>query len=151
MKKKWIKRIAAAAMCVLILFFGTDLALRWASSSEWMRRFALEKAAAATGREVRLKAMSASLMGVKLDGLEVSEAGGFKNGTFVSVDRLRLRMALLHLLHGHLKLHSLVVNGAEADIVREADGSFNFDSFLSPSAPQPQTQDQPEDTLPCTS
>lgn len=145
MKKKWIKRIAAAAMCVLILFFGTDLALRWASSSEWMRRFALEKAAEATGREVRLKAMSASLMGVKLDGLEVSEAGGFKNGTFVSVDRLRLRMALLHLLHGHLKLHSLVVNGAEANIVREADGSFNFDSLLSPSSPQPQTQDQPED------
>lgn len=112
-----------------------------------MRNFVLEKAAAATGRDVRLKEMSASLMGVKLDGLEMSESGGFKNGTFVSVDRLRLRVSLLHLLHGHLKLRSLVINGAEVNVVRAADGSFNFDGLISPSnqpsAPEKQPEEEP--------
>ena len=104
-------------MCVLILFFGTDLALRWASSSEWMRRFALEKAAAATGREVRLKAMSASLMGVKLDGLEVARI----------MRKINTDSVLIFVTH----MAQLAIKGYEVDaldfIVKPADqGSINY-------------------------
>ncbi|OUO57424.1 AsmA family protein [Candidatus Avelusimicrobium gallicola] len=132
--KKWLRRAALAAVSALILFFGADLMLRWGSGWDWTRGWTVEKAAALLNREVRLEKMSASFMGVKLDGLEISEAGGFKNGTFLSLDRVRLRADLLYLLRGDFKVRSLTVNGAQIHLERLADGTFNWQSMVT-SAP----------------
>lgn len=126
MKKKWFKRIAAAAAVLVILFLGTDLALRGVSSADWAREWVRRQAADFLHREVRLQKMSASLFGFKLDGLEIAEQGGFSEGTFFSAQRVRLRVNLFPLLYGHLKLRSFLVNQAEVNVLRREDGTFNF-------------------------
>lgn len=146
MTNKVLRRIAAVAVCALILFFGADLALRWVSASEWMKNYTVQKVQEATGREVRLEKMSASFMGVKADKFALSEAGGFQQGTFLSVDRLRVRVSLIHLIHGHIKLKSLTVNGLEANLRRGADGQFNWADLSSGEAPQ-ESEPAQTDTL----
>ena len=134
------------AVCGGIACLGADLLLRWASSSDWLRQWVEQKASQTLGRTVRLQKMSASFMGVKLDGLEISQAGGFQQGTFLAVQRIRLRLALLHLLHGHLKLRSFTVSGAQLYLERTEDGSFNWEDLLAPASSfGNQPKEQPDD------
>ncbi len=138
--KKWSLRAAHIVLAAVILLVGFDLSLRWTSSSNRMRRWVTEKLSSSLNREVRLEKLSASLLGVKVNGFALSEAGGFKEGTFVGVERLRLRISWWHLLHKHIKIRSLAVNGVYVQIIKNADGSFNFDS-LSPSSSAQQEEE----------
>lgn len=129
--KKWSLRATHFVLAICILLIGFDLSLRWVSSSDWMRNWVTQKLASSLNREVRLEKLSASLLGVKVNGFALSEQGGFKEGTFVGVERLRLRISWWHLLHKHIKIRLLAVNGVYVQIIKNADGSFNFDSFSS--------------------
>lgn len=139
--KKWTIRAAHLVLATFILLLVFDFGLRGVSSSGWMRRWVAQKVSASLGREVRLEKLSASLLGIKLNGFALSEYGGFKEGTFVEVERLRLRISWWHLLHKHVKIRSLAVNGVYVQIIKNADGSFNFDS-LSSSTPAQDTKDE---------
>ena len=147
MIKKWIKRAAAAAACLLILFFGADLLLRWVSSSDWARARAEKEASAFLHRDVRLKKMSASFMGVKLDGLEISEAGGFDKGTFLSAERVRVRVRFRSLLLGRLRIISFTLNGGEVNLSRGQDGAFNWEGLF-PQAVKDSSPQEPSHELP---
>lgn len=131
--KKWSRRAAYAVLAFAILLTGFDLTLRGVSSSAWMRNWITEKLSGALSREVRLEKLSASLLGVKINGFAVSEAGGFEQGAFLGVERLRLRVSWWHLLHKHVKVRSLAVNGVYVQIIKNVDGGFNFDSFSADS------------------
>lgn len=143
MMKKWLKRAAWVAVCVLIVLFGADLGVRWVSSSEWFRDWTREKASAFLKREVRIKKMSASFMGIKLDGLEIAEAGGFQNGTFLSAGRIRLRADALYLLRGHIRIRSLTVNDARLQLERAPDGRFNWEGLFPASQQVPPSEEKP--------
>lgn len=134
--KKWGRRAVYGITAFFILLVLFDLSLRWVSSSVWVRRRVAAKLSESLQREVRLEKISASLLGIKINGLAVSEAGGFKEGPFAGVDRLRLRVSWYHLLHKHVKVHSLAVNGVYVQVIRNSDGGFNFDSLTaSPADP----------------
>lgn len=137
--KKWCMRAVYVLVAALILFVLFDLGLRWISSSAWLRNLASEKISAALGRDVKIGRMSASLLGIKADGVSLAEDGGFKNGEFAGADRIRLRFSWWHLFHKHVKLRSLAVSGVRVHAVKRADGSFNFSS-LSSAAPAPQEE-----------
>ena len=129
--KKWCRRAGYILLAACILLVGFDLSLRRVSSSAWMHKWVTEKLSVSLGREVRLEKLSASLLGIKINGFALSEAGGFKEGTFVGVERLRLRVSWWHLLHKHVKVRSLAVNGVYVQLIKDADGRFNFDSLSS--------------------
>lgn len=133
--KKWGMRAVYVLTAFLIFLVGFDLCLRWASCSAWMRKWAVAKLSESLNREVRLESMSASLLGIKLNGFALSEDGGFKNGTFAGVERLRLRVSWWHLLHKHLKVRSLAMNGVYVQIIQNPDGSLNIDSLRSEEKP----------------
>ncbi len=142
MTKKWLKRVSAAAACVLIVIFGADLAVRWISSADWLRQRAEQEVAGLLHRSVRIKKMSASFMGLKLDGVEISEAGGFEQGTLLKADRIRLRWGLVHLLRGQVRIHSLTWNGGEINVSRAADGTFSWaDMFPAKTDEKPAPQE----------
>ena len=141
MKQKWVKWAAASVAVVIILVLGADLAFRWVASAGWTRDWVSQKASELLHREVRLQKMSVSLMGFKLDGLEISEPGGFGEGTFVSAQRVRVRVNLLNLLRGRLTVRSFIITQAEVNLIRQADGSFNFDGMIAPSTDKTEDSD----------
>lgn len=68
-------------------------------------------------------------LGVDLGRTRLSEHGG--RGEFASVDSVRLYVAWLPLLRKELVVDKVSVDGARARLVRNADGSTNFDDLLS--------------------
>lgn len=68
-------------------------------------------------------------LGVDLGRTRLSEHKG--TGGFASVDSVRLYVAWLPLLKKELVVDKITVEGARASLVRNADGSTNFDDLLS--------------------
>lgn len=138
---KWKKILKITAWTLggcFFLFVCADLTLRFVSSREWVRNYVAEKIASATGRQVQLDRLSVSFFGMRLAGLKLSENGGFDNGTFAGVNRVTVGFSLIHLLHKHIVLRNVAVRGLRADIVKNADGTFNFDDLTAlPAVPQP--------------
>lgn len=151
MKKK-LKKISKWGFYILggLLLAAAlaDTGLRWASSSRRVKNYLVQKVSAALRRDVRLKQVRASLFGVRVSGLEVSEQGGFQQGTFLSVDKAGVRFSLIHLLHGHLKLRTVFLHGGAIRITRSADGKFNFADLSSSSVPSAQKEAHADPFLP---
>lgn len=123
---------AAAALVALKAFFPEPKA----------RAYAVGKASKQLGREVRLKRIDAGLTGLHLQGLEVSERPDFAAGTFLSVETFSLRPSWKALLRRELVVASASADGLKVSVVRNADGSFNFDTLAS-SGPAPATAAKP--------
>ncbi|HEX5539599.1 MAG TPA: AsmA family protein, partial [Methylophilaceae bacterium] len=70
-------------------------------------------------------------IGADLGKISLSEHNSSQQ--FASVDGLKVSLALLPLLHKQLVVDTIYIDGARAHIVRNADGSTNFDDLLSPS------------------
>lgn len=151
MKKK-LKKISKWGFYILggLLLAAAlaDAGLRLATSNARVKNYLVQKVSAALKREVRLKQVRASLFGVRVNGLEVAEQGGFQQGTFLSVDKAGARFSLIHLLHGHLKLRTVFLHGGTIRITRSADGKFNFADLSSSSVPSAQKEAHADPFLP---
>lgn len=64
------------------------------------------------------------------EGVSISEPDRKKN--FLSADKIVIRLALLPLLQKKVSLTTLTLHGAELNLIRSADGSFNIDDLLKP-------------------
>ena len=136
---KWGKWLLGLLLAGLLILIGADLGVRWVTSADWFRNWVAEKAQTATGRSVRIEKLGASLRGAKVAGFSLAEEGGFENGEFLTLENLSLRFDLSHLIHGHIKLHALTVDGLTVRVKRLADGTLSTDSFTA----KPTTDEQP--------
>lgn len=123
---------AGAALVALKAFFPEPKA----------RAYAVGKVSKQLGREVRLARIDAGLTGLHLQGLEVSERPDFTAGTFLSVETFSLRPSWKALLRRELVVASASADGLKVRVVRNADGSFNFDTLAS-SGPAPSPAAKP--------
>lgn len=128
---KYLRRAAWCAGVLLGLAVLADVALRVVSSHARVRRYAAQKIAQTTGRQVELEKLSASLSGVRVGGFKLSEAGGFENGTFAEVDGLSVGYSPFHLLHKHIVIHHVAVRGVKMNIIKNEDGTLNTDDLAS--------------------
>ncbi|MCM2303135.1 MAG: AsmA family protein [Elusimicrobia bacterium] len=130
----WLKVSVSLALLAVLAAGAAVLALKAFFPEPKARAFVLEKARKQLGREVRLARIDAGLTGLHLQGLEVSELPDFAAGTFVSVETFSLRPSWKALLRRKLVIASASADGLVLSIVRNADGSFNYDTLAS-SAP----------------
>jgi len=129
---------AGAALVALKAFFPEPKA----------RAYAVGKASRQLGREVRLKRIDAGLTGLHLQGLEVSERPDFSAGTFLSVETFSLRPSWKALLRRELVVASASADGLKVSVVRNADGSFNYDTLASSAAAPAPAPKAPEGPAP---
>jgi hypothetical protein len=125
----WLK-VSVSLVLLLVLGAGAALvALKAFFPEPKARAYAVDAARRQLGREVRLKRIDAGLTGLHLQGLEISERPDFSAGTFVSVETFSLRPSWKALLRRKLVVASASADGLKVRIVREADGSFNYDTL----------------------
>lgn len=94
---------------------------------ERVRSLVVAQAQKQLGREVKLAAVSYSLIkGLSLEDLSVSEKPDFAAGTFLAVRKFHVRAALLPLLKRTLVIDSVGADGLRLNVVKRADGTFNF-------------------------
>ncbi|MDX6769569.1 MAG: AsmA-like C-terminal region-containing protein [Elusimicrobiota bacterium] len=144
----WMKLVLALVLTGVLGAAAALVALKAFFPEPKLRAMVLDGARKQLGREVRLEHLSLGLRGLSLDGLEVSEFPDFKAGTFVSVERFRLRPSWRALLRRKLVVSTVDAEGLTVRVARGADGAFNFSTLASsapaPAAPSAASAERPE-------
>ena len=115
--------VLAGALAVLVL--AAALALRHFFPPERIKAVALAKLEAALGREVRIDSVSLGLRGLRLEGLEISEAPDFRAGVFVKAQSVLARWDLRALLRRRVAVSEVALDDFECNLVKDAQGRLN--------------------------
>lgn len=144
----WLKVTVSLALLTVLAAGAAMLAIKAFFPEPKARAFVLEKARKQLGREVRLARIDAGLTGLHLQGLEVSESPDFAAGTFLSVETFSLRPSWKALLRRKLVIASASADGLVLSIVRNADGSFNYDTLAGSDAESTAAAAKPSEDAP---
>lgn len=126
--------IAAAFVCLIILI---EASLAVASRSESVKRKIESLIAADTGSRVEIGKIRASLLGIRLKDIKL----GDDKANIFSVGEIKISFEPFALLAGKLRVAYIEIKGFNADIVKNEDGSFNFESLFA-KTPDTATQDE---------
>jgi AsmA protein len=137
---KWIKRILAA-LVVLILLFVIAAAVLIATFDPNVYKERVEQAVEqSTGRELALQGdIQLSFfpwLGIKLGAARLGNAKGFGNEPFASVDNVQVRVKLLPLFRGKIRADTVRFQGLEANLSKNAQGVSNWQDLIKSTGKQ---------------
>ena len=133
--KKFLKLCFKIAVVIVILGAAALIALRLMFPPEKLKAMALEYAKTNLQREITFDDVSLNLVGVTLDNFAISENTSFQNGTFAKADKLVVKIALKPLFKKRVEISTVQLDGLDINVVKNADGSFNFDTLIPASDP----------------
>ncbi|HSB69319.1 MAG TPA: AsmA family protein [Candidatus Methylomirabilis sp.] len=126
-----------------ILLLGVTAALILPSvvNLERYRVLLASRVGKALGREVTLGGLRVSLwggIGAEARGIQVAQAQGFGSEPFLAADALRVRLQLLPLFRGHMKVSTAILERPRIRLTHARDGRWSVDDLLkAPAAPAP--------------
>ncbi len=82
-------------------------------------------------REMDFQNISLAFIGIKINDFKISEEGTFDNGTFAEAAEATLKVEFLPLLTGKVRVNKLLLRGVKINVIKDAEGKFNFDNFIS--------------------
>ena len=127
MTNKWKRRIILLGLGIALLLLGVHVAFQIISRADWVHRLMTQKFESATGREVRWDRLDLSWRGLRLSQFALANEGGFEHGKALHLKEIRIKISLLHLLYGHLKIKAVAVEGLHIAAVRDEQGKLNLD------------------------
>lgn len=133
--KKLLKLCFKIAVVLVILGVGALITLRIMFPPEKLKAMALEYAKNNLQREITFDDVSLNLVGVTLDNFAISENTTFQNGTFAKADKLVVKIALKPLFKKRVEISTVQLDGLDVNVIKNKNGSFNFDSLIPPSDP----------------
>ena len=133
--KKFLKLCFKIAVVIVILVVAAFVALRLMFPPEKLKAMALEYAKTNLQREITFDDVSLNLVGVTLDNFAISENTTFQNGTFAKADKLVVKIALKPLFQKRIEISTVQLDGLDINVVKNADGTFNFDTLIPASDP----------------
>jgi len=128
--KKLFKLLLKTVIVLAVLGVAALAILRIMFPPEKIKAMALDYAKNTLHREISFDGISFNLIGVTLDNFALSEASTFQDGTFVKADKLAVKVALAPLLKKRVEIATVLVDGLEVNVIKQKDGSFNFDSLV---------------------
>ena len=138
--KKLIKILLICGVTLVVLLGAGLITLKVMFPPEKLKAMAESYTKDNFHREISFDDVSFNLIGITLDNFALSEEDSFEKGTFVKADKLQVKVALKPLFQKKIEVSSLIVNGLEINVVKQADGSFNFDSLTAAASSAPETQ-----------
>ena len=139
--KKFLKVCFKIAVVLVILAVAAFVALRVMFPPEKLKAMALEYAKTNLQREITFDDVSLNLVGVTLDNFAISENTTFQNGTFAKADKLVVKIALKPLFQKRIEISTVQLDGLDINVVKNADGTFNFDTLIPASDPNAAAQE----------
>ena len=141
--KKLLKLCFKIAAVIVILGAAALIALRFMFPPEKLKAMALEYAKTNLQREITFDDISLNLVGVTLDNFAISENTTFQNGTFAKADKLVVKIALKPLFQKRVEIATVQLDGLDINVIKNADGSFNFDTLIPASDPNAVQEETP--------
>ena len=130
--------------CVLcaILLIAAQIALRYILPSQSVQQKLAGVLSDALNAQVSFESISASITGLNAKGVKITSDGG----EIASAATLAAKIKLLELLMGNIHLKRIYIDGLNINIIRNEDGSFNFDKMFSSQEPQQADTAKTEET-----
>lgn len=145
--KRGLKILGIILAIPILLFAAAAIVLVTLDLNEYREPIA-KKISEATGRKLTLAGdLEKSFfpwLGVKIGGVELSNAPGFKEYTFARLKNAEVRIDTLSLLRMQPAIGKVVVHGLHVNLARKADGKTNWADLIQPE--QAQAGTAPEQT-----
>ena len=146
---KIIAGIFAGIVGLIVILFIAALVLTKLYSDD-IRAFAEQKVEEQTGRTLSISGdIGISLfpwVGVQLGAIELGNAPGFGPEPFASIQRADVRLKLMPLLHKQVEADTIVLDGLQLSLGRNAEGVSNWDDLA--GTPAPTEVKQPAESKP---
>ena len=140
--KKLIKILLVCGITLVVLLAAGLVTLKVMFPPEKLKAMAESYTKENFHREISFDGVSFNLIGVTLDNFALSEESTFEQGTFVKADKLQVKVALRPLFQKKIEVRRVILDGLEVNVVKQADGSFNFDSLVAGSSSSAEEQPQ---------
>ncbi len=95
-----------------------------------LKTMAQEYVAKKFQREISFDNISFTWIGFTLNNFALSENSTFADGTFIKADKLTAHVAVKPLLKKRIEITTLEADGLHINILKQKDGTFNFDTLL---------------------
>lgn len=129
--KKLIKILAVLTVIFVLLLVAALVTLKIMFPAEKLKSMAQQYAQNTLQREVTFSDVSFNLIGLTLENLAISESRTFADGTFLKADEAVLKIAVKPLLQKRVEITTVGLKGLEINLIKQKDGTFNFDDLLS--------------------
>jgi hypothetical protein len=123
----------------ILLIVVASWSFSFALQAGWLRRSLSARLTATFGRPVEVAHFGFTILGgpqFEADSVTVSEDPRFGQEYFLRADRLTARLRLSALLHGRMEFDRLSLSRPSLNLVRSADGQWNFQTWLPPTDAQ---------------
>ena len=132
--KKLIKILAVLTVVFVLLLAAALITLKIMFPAEKLKSMAQQYAQNTLQREVTFSDVSFNWVGLTLDNFAISESKTFADGTFLKADEAVLKIAFKPLLQKRVEITTVGLKGLEINLVKQKDGTFNFDDLVSAGA-----------------
>ena len=144
--KRGLKILGIIVAIPVLLFVVAAIVLATVDLNEYREPIA-KQISEATGRELTLAGdLEKSFfpwLGVKIGGIELSNAPGFKEKTFARLQNAEVRIDTLSLLRMQPAIDKVVVHGLQINLARDAEGKTNWDDLTRPEQAQLKAESEP--------
>ena len=138
---KWIKRLLLAIVLLVVVFFGAAIVLIATIDPNDYKQLIVDEVHKATGRQLTLAGdIELSFfpwLGLRLGAARLSNAKGFGDSPFASVDEIQVRVALMPLFGGEVRADTIRLNALHVNLSKNQQGVTNWDDLVRPTEPVP--------------
>ncbi|MFO7582288.1 AsmA family protein [Guyparkeria sp.] len=131
---KWIKRLGLLLVAIILVAILAAIAFALTFDPNDYKGQIASQVEKQTGRSIQFNGdLSVTLfpwLGAATEDVELANAEGFDPESMVRVQRLEAQAALLPLLRGEFEIGTLLLEGAEIYLARDAEGRSNWDDLL---------------------
>ena len=131
---KWIKRLGLLFVAIVLVAILAVIAFALTFDPNDYKAQIASQVEKQTGRSIQFNGdLSVTLfpwLGAATEDVELANAEGFDPESMVRVQRLEAQAALLPLLRGEFEIGTLLLEGAEIHLARNAEGRSNWDDLV---------------------
>ena len=130
-----LKWVGVAVGGIVVLAVLAALLLPVLVNLDQYRAVLASRVGKALGREVTLGSLQVDLwggIGAEAKGIQIAQAPGFGPEPFLAADALRVRVQLLPLFRGQVKVNTAVLEHPRIRLIHTGDGRWSVDDLIKP-------------------
>ena len=148
LKKLKFRKIIKICFYSIVIFgfflLFAELSLRYLLPLPSVKEKFLSKVSQAIGANLTAGSIYAGLFSIEIDNIVLDTP----KSNLLALKSIKIRQNPLKLLMGQISVKSIYINEPVLQIVRYQDGSYNFDSLLSPAKEEIKTQENKDTGIP---
>ena len=146
-----VRLVAISLAAVLVLLVGAAVTLWLLFDPNDYRGYLSDQVKAQTGRdffiEDDLELTFFPWLGVQMGGIRLSNAAGYGEEDFARIRQATVRVRLLPLLRRRVEIGTIVLDGLELSLARNAENRGNWEDLFTGTEPSPEATTGPTPTF----